>query len=241
MLHSALFHLWGELGDRTALVQLSPAAEQNSLQRAVALAVAAVPVSRQRAAGRACLRLESVRLQRLLAEWLQLERQRPPFRVLAREAPGKLELGGLTLSLRIDRIDALEDGSSLLIDYKSALAAVADWFGERPAKPQLPLYALAAETSLAGVAFATVRERRCQFAGLARADAGPGIHTDIAGRTRGQHPCADWEQVVAYWRQSLTALAAAFVSGEAAVAPKSPGSCRHCGMQALCRIESAGS
>ena len=241
LLHSALFHLWGELGDRAALVQLSPAAEQNCLQRAVASAVAALPVSRQCAAGRACLRLESMRLQRLLAEWLQLERQRPAFRVLAREAPGTLELGGLTLSLRIDRIDALEDGSTLLIDYKSALSAVADWFGERPAKPQLPLYALAAETSLAGVAFATVRERRCQFAGLARADAGPGIHTDIAGRTRGQHPCADWEQVVAHWRQSLTALAAAFVDGEAAVAPKSPGSCRHCGMQALCRIEAAGS
>lgn len=241
LLHSALFHLWGELGDQAALAQLSPAAEQECLQRAVAGAVAALPPPRRRAAGPACLRLEGVRLQRLLAEWLQLERRRPAFRVLAREAPASLELGGLALSLRIDRIDALEDGSTLLIDYKSGLSAVADWFGERPEKPQLPLYALAAEASLAGVAFATVRERRCQFAGLARVDAGPGIHTDIARGTRGQRPCADWEAVVAYWRQSLTVLAAAFIGGEAAVEPKSPASCRHCGMQALCRIELAAS
>ncbi|MDO8862350.1 PD-(D/E)XK nuclease family protein [Haliea sp. E1-2-M8] len=240
LLHSALFHLWGELGDQAALAQLAPAAELECLQRAAAAALEALPATRQRAAGRACLRLEGLRLQRLLAEWLQLERSRPPFRVLALESADSLQLEGLALSLRIDRIDALEDGSTLLIDYKSGQSGVGDWFGERPAKPQLPLYALAADPTPAGAAFATVRERRCQFTGLARVESGPGIHTDIGARTRGQEPCADWEEVVAHWRQSLTALAAAFVGGEAAVEPKSAASCRHCGMQALCRIESAG-
>lgn len=241
LLHAALFHLWGELGDHAALLALSAAGQEDCLQRAVAAALASLPGSRQRAAGRACLRLEGLRLQQLLAEWLRLERERPPFRVLAREAADSLELEGLTLSLRLDRIDALEDGGTLLIDYKSGFATVADWFGERPAKPQLPLYALAAGASLAGVAFASVRERHCQFTGLARVDAAPGIHTDIAGRTRGQQSLADWGQVLAHWRQSLTALAAAFMSGEATVEPKSSASCRHCGMQALCRIEAAGS
>lgn len=240
LLHSALFHLWGELGDQATLVQLAPAAELECLQRAVAAALRALPATRQRAAGRACLRLEGLRLQRLLAEWLQLERQRPPFQVLAREAAGSLQLQGLALSLRLDRIDALEDGSTLLIDYKSSPAAIGDWFGERPAKPQLPLYALAADPELAGIAVATVRERRCQFTGLARLAAGPGIHTDIANRTRTRQPCADWEEVVAHWRQSLNALAAAFVDGEAAVEPESAASCRHCGLQALCRIEAQG-
>ncbi|MEQ9462979.1 MAG: PD-(D/E)XK nuclease family protein [Haliea sp.] len=237
LLHSALFHLWGELGDQGALAELAADSERSCLQRAVALALQALPANRQHAAGPACLRLEAIRLERLLAEWLALERQRPPFRVVAREAAQHLQLQGLELSLRMDRIDELADGSTLLIDYKSAAGRIGDWLGARPAKPQLPLYALAADPSLGGVAFATVRERRCQFTGLAQSEAGAGIATDIEARTRPQHPCADWPALLAHWQQSLAALAAAFVAGDAAVDPKSPLSCRHCGMQALCRVD----
>ncbi len=237
LLHSALFHLWGELGDQGALAGLSADAERSCLQRAVALALQTLPANRQRAAGPGCLRLEAIRLERLLAEWLALERQRPPFRVVAREAAQRWQLQGLELSLRMDRIDELADGSTLLIDYKSAAGRIGDWLGERPAKPQLPLYALSAEPSLGGVTFATVRERHCQFTGLARSEAGAGIATDIAASTRAQHPCADWQALLEHWQHSLSALAAAFVSGAAAVDPKSPLSCRHCGMQALCRID----
>ncbi len=237
LLHSALFHFWGEIGDQAALAQLSPDGERSCLQKAVTAALEALPAPRRRAAGPGCLRLEGIRLERLLSEWLALERQRPFFRVVAREAAQSLQLAGLELSLRVDRIDEMADGSTLLIDYKSASARIGDWLGESPAKPQLPLYALAADPTLAGVTFASVRERRCQFTGLARCEAAPGIVTDTAASTRSQYPGTDWDSVLLHWRQSLTALAAAFVGGEAAVHPKSSLSCRHCGLQALCRIE----
>jgi RecB family exonuclease len=181
--------------------------------------------------------LETQRLTQLLREWLPLERQRLPFRVVARETSASVQLAGLELALRVDRIDQLEDGSSVIIDYKSGAAAVADWLGSRPAKPQLPLYGLAADGPLTGLAFATVRERACQFSGLARAEVGPGIHTDIETQTRRRMPSPDWPALLTAWQQVMEGLAAAFAGGEAAVDPLSASSCSHCGLQALCRVE----
>ncbi|QIB67436.1 PD-(D/E)XK nuclease family protein [Kineobactrum salinum] len=196
-----------------------------------------VPVRRRQALGSALCQLEAQRLIRLLQEWLALERERLPFRVVAREAPASVQLAGLELALRVDRIDELEDGSSVIIDYKSGAAAIADWLGPRPAKPQLPLYGLAAHSPPAGLAFAAVRERACQLSGLARTEVGPGIDTDIETRTRRRMPSPDWAALLSAWQHVVEALAAAFVNGEAAVDPLTANSCSHCGLQALCRIE----
>ncbi len=48
-----------------------------------------------------------------------------------------------------------QDGARVLIDYKSGMAA-ADWRGERPDNPQLPLYALLRPEALVAVAYGKV-------------------------------------------------------------------------------------
>src|ERR1700747_974209 len=53
-----------------------------------------------------------------------------------------VSVGGLKLRLRADRIDLLENGQRLLLDYKSGEVSVKDWEGERPDEPQRPLYAI---------------------------------------------------------------------------------------------------
>ena len=62
--------------------------------------------------------------------------------------------------MRIDRIDRLADGARVLIDYKSGLAD-ADWRGERPDNPQLPLYALLRPKHLVAVAYGRINAAEC--------------------------------------------------------------------------------
>lgn len=91
------------------------------------------------------LALEKACLARILWRWLQLESEREPFAVVATEKEVALHLGGLPLNLRVDRVDQLEDGSLVVIDYKTGKASprIEDCLRIPPTAPQLPLYCVA--------------------------------------------------------------------------------------------------
>ncbi len=114
------------------------------------------------------LELERVRLVELLEEWLQVERLRGEFRVAAYEEQAVVDIAGLVLSLRLDRVDSLAQGAELLIDYKTGDSSIAMWMGERPDEPQLPLYHLARPVLPEAVAFAQVRRGECGWSGSVR-------------------------------------------------------------------------
>ena len=238
LLHEALNALWGGIGDHHGLLALSETAEVEAVAEAVRRALQVFPGARRRLLGPAYLRLEAQRLGRLLQEWLAVERQRGPFVVSERERNISLRLGQLQLRLRVDRIDELPDGSRVIIDYKSGLSRVQDWLGERPARPQLLLYAVAEPGVAAALAFAQLRPRDCKFVGLGRVEAAPGIGTDIAKLVQGRMAVTDWDSLNEGWRQNLERLAREFLAGDAAVDPLAPASCTWCGLQALCRIGS---
>ncbi len=88
------------------------------------------------------LSIERERSINLINDWLNIEKIRPPFTLVAQETQLSIDLSGLKLQLKIDRIDRLNDGSIMLIDYKTGLTHLKSWFGDRPQQPQLPLYAV---------------------------------------------------------------------------------------------------
>jgi RecB family exonuclease len=184
--------------------------------------------------------VEEERLARRALEWLETERSRPPFSVEATERGLDLEVSGLAVSVRVDRVDALPGGGRVIIDYKTGdNVAIARWFGERPDEPQLPLYSLAFGDDLEALAFARVRAGGMAYCGVARAaEVAPGIRR--FEDTRHAEDAGSWQAQRAAWRRTLEALAADFASGRAEVAPKDPTStCAHCGLTALCRINEA--
>src|SRR5439155_20313089 len=65
--------------------------------------------------------LERERLARLAREWLEVESRRAPFEVLHVEQQRELNVAGMKLDSRIDRMDRLVGGDSghVLIDRKS--------------------------------------------------------------------------------------------------------------------------
>ncbi|MBN7797694.1 PD-(D/E)XK nuclease family protein [Parahaliea mediterranea] len=237
LLHNALFALWGELGDAGQLAALDPPAEGEAVARAVAAALDALPAGRRHAVGHAYCEQEREHLERLLREWLAVERQRGAFVVAAREQGADIVLAGLPIHMRVDRVDRLADGSTVIIDYKSGRSSAGDWLGERPARPQLPLYGLASEAPVAALAFAQLRPRDCKFSGLGQTAAAEGIEVDIPKAVRGRVTAQNWEELREFWRRSLEQLARDFIAGAAAVTPLGPQSCTWCGLQPLCRID----
>jgi ATP-dependent helicase/nuclease subunit B len=239
ILHDALYRLWGELEDSTRLQASSEQEREDIIERASSSAVDEFRSHHPQAVMQSLLDLELQRLQVLLKAWLEVEAERTEFSVFAREEGSIVELGKLTLQLRIDRIDQLADGRKMIIDYKSGSGEIRYWGGERPQQPQLPLYAQAMGDEVDAVCFAIVSASDCGFKGLGRAAVAPGIKSEIAGAVRGwDQPPQDWDTLQDYWRQSLQQLAHDFMAGKALVDPvDARNTCTWCGLESLCRIQ----
>jgi len=217
LLHSLMKSLWTELKGSEGLKQDVAPAIEKAARRAVEEARIEEPFAA----------LERKRLARLAREWLDVERERAPFEVVAMEDKRELAVAGLTLRGRIDRLDKLASGGHAVIDYKTGNPTPNDWLGERPNDPQLPLYALNASEPVSAVAFAKMKAGGMRFMGFARAkDAIPKVKS-----------AENWETLLAGWRQELDALGAGFAAGEARVDPKELlATCRYCDLQPLCRV-----
>jgi RecB family exonuclease len=180
--------------------------------------------------------IEAARLARLARGWLDYERRRGDFSVLAAEDKRELALGPLRLKVRLDRVDETADGARIVIDYKTGKPSLAALLGARPDEPQLPLYLVAAEPDAAALAFARVSAGEMKFVGLARdAELLEGAKTPADARKSGAE--ASWDAQLAFWRAELERLAAQFAEGRAEVDPKKQlNTCRGCGVQPFCRV-----
>jgi hypothetical protein len=172
--------------------------------------------------------VEGERLQALITAWLEHEKDRAAFEVVATEEKQTVELGGVQLNLRRDRVDKLPDGRSVIVDYKTSRLAAKSWEGDRPDAPQLPLYAVSNTGShVAAVAFAQLKAGNLKFVGL-QGSRGILPQTNFI---------ASMDLQIATWRIVLENLAHEFRAGYAAVDPKSrEKTCRNCGLESLCRI-----
>jgi ATP-dependent helicase/DNAse subunit B len=174
--------------------------------------------------------LEQTRLERLVTDWLELEKERQSFIVLPPEEKRQVSVGGIDLTIRADRIDRLDDGTHVVIDYKTSRHGPSEWDGHRPDEPQLPLYAVTAGVPVAAVVFGVVRSGESRFAGLIVSGGMlPGVKAGTGDDAL--------ENRVPRWREVLENLASDFRSGKAAVDPKQPHqTCRICGLHGLCRM-----
>lgn len=182
------------------------------------------------------LALEAARLARLLSEWLAYEAARADFTVERVEMRTEARVGELTLTLQLDRIDRLIDGSPLVIDYKSGDVTQKSWELPRPDDVQLPLYAaFALDAEPGGLLFAKVRTGEARFVGRMR-DANATLFAGLGARDALVRDSLSAEQMQA-WRATIEQLASDFVMGRANVAPRAyPETCDRCGLHTLCRI-----
>jgi probable DNA repair protein len=198
-----------------------------------------IPAGLRERMPRRYLELEEQRLTDLVCKWLEYESSRWPFEVVLTEAESAASPAGLTLKLRLDRIDKLNDGSLLVIDYKTGNVWPKAWDLPRPDDVQLPLYAgfaLDPTAELSGLVFAKIRPGGQSFAGRV-GDAKVTLLPDLgATSSLVQNPFTA-EQLLD-WRDCIEQLAMDFLAGRAEVNPREyPKTCERCGLQTLCRIQ----
>jgi RecB family exonuclease len=172
--------------------------------------------------------LEQQRLESLLVSWIALERQRAPFHVIATEQKSHININGLELDVKADRVDEVEGFGRMIVDYKTGIVGRKPWEGDRPAEPQLPLYACTADQPPAGIAFALLKAGKLAYQGVA-------TQRDLFPKAA---VVDDWDQMLGTWRGVLEQLATGILSGDARVAPNR-GACDECDASPLCRIKEA--
>ena len=216
--HEALEYFWRDIGSQRELLARTPQEIDAVIERFVSAALDSRLSRRHRNASLERSRtLEQARLHDLLTEWLELERDRPDFTVLEREEQRSVDVGGLTLQIKADRVDRLADGTHAILDYKTSdKQSTKDWEGDRPNAPQLMFYATHSQHNISSVQFAVLV---------------PGA-TDLDGY---QGP--ELQRQLPEWRKVVEHLGASFFQGDAVVDPKyGTKSCEFCQLHSLCRI-----
>ena len=238
LVHHALTLLWRDLGSQANLLALDDSALEQKIRGAVNGAVDDLCAKRPDIMTDAYAALERTRLITLLSRLAALEKTRAPFEVVACEQQRALEIGGVRLSARLDRVDQLQDDSQLILDYKTGLANIGGWLGERPDEPQLPLYAVSDDADIGGVAFVQLRAREVAFKGVTRdGEVLPDVAALAASKTLAAQ-YATWPALLDAWRAVLEQLARDYLAGHAEVAPKHyPKTCEYCGLNTLCRVQ----
>jgi probable DNA repair protein len=221
--HRALQFIWTELGSHASLMELGAGELQDLVARNVDAALNQLNIGLGR-------RLEQRRLQNLLSQWLELEKSRAAFVVLKPEEDRVVTLGGLQVRTRVDRIDEVNSGGEIILDYKTGQVKSMGWDTDRPDEPQLPLYCATSERPISGAAFALIRTGELAFRGITE---NPAALPDIK-KMQIERPTSFAAQITE-WRRVLENLAANYRAGLATVDPKE-GACEHCGLRALCRI-----
>lgn len=235
LIHRMMHLFWEQLGSQQRLLELDDAPLE---ERIGAVVDSVINAEQQRHTQTYTVRftsLERARLKKLLRDWLQQEQLRAPFKVTACEQTHNFSVEGIEVTTRIDRIDKLDDGRQVIVDYKTGQASVRNWLDERPDDPQLPLYAVCKGTGIAALAFARIKQGETAFVGLAE-EGGilPGIGTYADSRHAKRF--STWQALLSFWQQAIASLADEFRAGHAQVDPKRADSCRYCDQHAFCRI-----
>lgn len=232
ILHEALEQFWNSMGDQSRLHNTSQVETRELIVRCAASAIEKTLRREPGEFSTELVRRERLRAERLIDLLLTWERARGPFSTPRVESTLRLNSSGRELELRLDRVDQLPDGRSVIIDYKTGKPKTFKALAERLPQPQLPAYAIASGQLCAAVVTLYLGREGATPRGIAdRAD-----RVSQMRKPKGEVP--DWTQLMQRWQRQLASLIEEFLHGNAAVDPQ-PDACTYCHLRALCRIDAA--
>ncbi|MCI5107269.1 MAG: PD-(D/E)XK nuclease family protein [Pseudomonadales bacterium] len=240
-IHKALEFLFDRIRSNQDLEQLTASERQALCQQSAQVAVDYLQWVQAELMTPALRKLEAQRITALLDGFLDSEAKRGPYTIVDQERQLQWRFDSLELTLRIDRIDRLDDGSLAIIDYKSGKSTPSrqSWLQERPEDMQLPFYAVAGadelDAAVSAISLAHVHAEKLDYSGLAQHSNFHASIKPVAEDSRLE--IDDWEQMNQVFRSKVEHLARDFIAGENRVDPANGlVTCNYCGLQPLCRI-----
>ena len=197
LIHGAAFHLYA---DRPSQSDIRGWLDADIEQRIDAAVNRAFPRYERHTDGvlRELFALERQRVARLLRELVDVDLQRESFSIRDVELSTEIDLDGVRLGLRIDRIDRLDDGAVAILDYKTGGRRKFLDGGGEPVDAQLLVYAMAVEDPVAALGFYNIDSRETALDASGR---------DVMG-------AEDWQQALDRWTQAVAAAAVEFAAGD---------------------------
>ena len=240
LVHAVLQHFWLDCKNSSTLKSLSENALKANIDAAIDKALQTLKDEMSINLPAQIINIERRRLQQLLQTWLELEKQRADFSVQACEKSQIINIEGLEITCRIDRIDALEGGGLVVIDYKTGTPpALKTWADVRIQEPQLPLYASLAlqNNRVVAACFARVNIEECKFSGLAENEVLPSVRAfeNLASNSVFKQ-FSDFPALIAHWKNSLQAIAMEIKTGVAGVIFENENDLMYCDVKPLLRL-----
>ena len=244
-LHGVLQRIWEELRDQEALHE---AVVQRTLDSQLERIAHEVGRKELHAFEETLQRLEIERGLVVVRQWLALEEARLPFEVIEVEQKRELSVKGLTLEVRLDRLDAVgETKDRVIIDYKTGAAlpkVLNDWKTPRPLNLQVPAYAMmlgqagAADeqtsANTAGLVLVQLHSKETVVAGLVERDSlglqGPKTLDEAKFKDE------NWPALLLRLQTAIETLADEFVSGHALNQAWNKTDLEHCDVLPLLRL-----
>ena len=246
LVHDTLEIFWKSTRDLSTLQGMSDAMRQAAIADATDAALSKFNADQKQEVLKARQTiLERQRLIRLIDAWLQLEATRKEdFCVLEAEGARDISIEGISAHMRIDRIDQLADGRTIIIDYKTGASIdTKNWARDRITEPQLPIYAAIAEgphSEIAGVAFGLVHIAGLGFKGISQDDhllpSVAGIDSDKSRRYFDADTFPDWPSLLEHWSQAIHQVAREIREGDAGVRITAEADIAYCDVKPLLRI-----
>lgn len=233
LLHDVIETLWNLLTDQITLLKQSDQSLTLLIKQSITATMAKFSQKKPFTFKRQFIEIEQNRLQQRLMKLIALEKKRPTFNNVIHEEKQTFMFDKLALHLRIDRLDTLPDGSTLIIDYKTGTPVKFNWFEERLDEPQLALYCLSQPTAK-GFAVIHIRSNTIEIQGFSEKE--NGLSQIISVKNDKNLP-QTWPELLIFWKTALEKLAKQFKAGVAKVDPKQgANTCRLCRLPLFCRV-----
>lgn len=241
LVHDALEQFWMSGQTPRHYVDLQQLTDEQR-EDAVAVAVNASITAFQNQQGAeyapAMWALEAARMQRLINDWLDYELKRAvDFKVFACEVEHKVVIQEVEVTLKIDRVQHLPNGSLEIVDYKTgAMPSVDSWGTTRITNPQLPIYAsyYPAEQTVSSVQFGMVKTSAHQYTGVSEEN----FETESAKRKpKFTQDFADWSALKAHWLSSIEAIVGEIKAGVAEVVFEDVKALQYCEVTPILRLQ----
>lgn len=237
ILHHALELFWSEYKAQEALLQMSDEMLSEIITDTVDTALFSEPnVSSITSTLR---EMELNRMSKLLLQVMEVEKSRPPFIVESVEREATLEVAGIKISYRPDRIDKVDtelDGTyeqRLALDYKRGSVSLTG-LGHKLTEAQLPLVAIHNEDNIDGVALFSLRDDEVGITGLGEEGLAPGVEPMHKASYRTQLP-NNFEQTKSYWNDLIETEVKTHLSGSLSINPANKSDCDVCEIKSICK------